>query len=70
MKYVQGSLRISIGKDNTKEEIDYLIKYQKQAYKECRKSNLLRLLIFILFVFIQSSYSYYLAFEHQALVIF
>lgn len=34
-----GSLRISLGKDNTKEEINYLVKILKKAVKRLRKMN-------------------------------
>ena len=36
-EYLQGSLRTTFGEDNSKDDVDYLIKYLKQAVKECRK---------------------------------
>ena len=36
-EYLQGSLRTTFGEENTKEDVDYLIKCLKQAVKECRK---------------------------------
>ena len=35
-EYLQGSLRTTFGEENTKEDIDYLIKNLKQIVKECR----------------------------------
>ena len=37
MEYLQGSLRITFGKENTKEDVDYLVNNLKQIVKECRK---------------------------------
>ena len=36
-EYLQGSLRTTFGDDNSRDDVDYLIKYLKQAVKECRK---------------------------------
>lgn len=36
-EYLQGSLRTTFGEDNSRNDVDYLIKYLKQAVKECRK---------------------------------
>ena len=36
-EYLQGSLRTTFGEDNSKDDVDYLIEYLKQAVKECRK---------------------------------
>ena len=36
-EYLQGSLRTTFGEDNSKDDVDYLIKYLKQAVKVCRK---------------------------------
>ena len=36
-EYLQGSLRTTFGEDNSNDDVDYLIKYLKQAVKECRK---------------------------------
>ena len=37
MEYLQGSLRITFGKESTKEDVDYLVNNLKQIVKECRK---------------------------------
>ena len=37
MEYLQGSLRITFGKENTKEDVEYLVNNLKQIVKECRK---------------------------------
>lgn len=36
-EYLQGSLRTTFGDDNSRDDVDYLIKNLKQAVKECRK---------------------------------
>ena len=36
-EYLQGSLRTTFGEDNSRDDVDYLIKNLKQAVKECRK---------------------------------
>ena len=39
-EFLNGTLRVSFGKDNTKEDVDYLIQHLKQILKQKNVKNL------------------------------